>query len=211
MPAYSTVIFDLDGVLVDSIAAMKETFEAAHDEVVGDGRADFAEFKRYLGHDLQQILDTLGLPAAMHDAFVRQSSARVGSLQPFDGIVDLLEALERAGVRMGVATGKSGPRAHEVLDALGLTGYFSLIVGSDDVAHPKPAPDMILAHLQNPACPPSQAIAVGDAVSDLRAARGAGVAAAAALWGNPDPGPLLAEQPDHVLRHPDELRSLLAI
>ncbi|MCG0061968.1 HAD-IA family hydrolase [Streptomyces tricolor] len=201
----SAVIFDLDGVLVDSHEVTGRAFAAAYAEVVGDGPAPVAEYQRYQGVYLPEVLRVLGLPAEMAEPFVRESHRLAGEVPVVDGIVDLLETLRARGPGLAVATGKSGARARSLLEILGIAEFFDHVIGSDEVARPKPAPDIVLRALRLLDVPAEQAIMVGDAPADVRSARGAGVTAAAATWATVDEDELLASGPDLVLKSPADL------
>lgn len=202
------VIFDLDGVIVDSFAVMNEAFAIAYAEVVGDGVAPFEEYRRHQGRYFPDIMRIMGLPLAMEEPFVRESYRLAHQVTVFDGIVELLLTLRVRGLRLAVATGKSGQRARSLLDQLGLLPFFAHVVGSDEVANPKPAPDIVQHALCLLEVPAEQAVMVGDAPTDLVSAQGAGVATAAALWAPPDEEALLALGPDAVLRRPAALLDL---
>lgn len=202
------MIFDLDGVLVDSFAVMREAFTIAYAEVVGDGPAPFGEYNHHLGRYFPDIMKSMGLPLELEEPFVRESYRLARKVTVFDGVIDLLQTLLERGLRLAVATGKSGPRARSLLDQLGMLSMFDHVIGSDEVAHPKPAPDIVLRALHLLDVRPQEAIMVGDAVTDLASARGASVTAVAALWGECDVTELLAAQPDVVLRKPRDLLTL---
>nr|AXL06075.1 phosphoglycolate phosphatase [uncultured bacterium] len=208
-PARHAVIFDLDGVVVDSFAVMGEAFAIAYAEVVGDGPAPFEEYRRHLGRYFPDIMRIMDLPLAMEEPFVRESYRLADQVTVFDGVVELLLTLRVRGLRLAVATGKSGPRARSLLDRLGLLPFFAHVIGSDEVARPKPAPDIVRHALDLLDVPAERAIMIGDAPTDLASARGAGVAAAAALWAHHDDvDELLAAGPDVVLRRPADLLAL---
>ncbi|MFF1903710.1 HAD-IA family hydrolase [Kitasatospora sp. NPDC058218] len=202
------VVFDLDGVIVDSFAVMGQAFAIAYAEVVGDGPAPFEEYQRHQGRYFPDIMRIMGLPLEMEAPFVRESYRLAHQVQVFDGVVELLQELRDRGLRMAIATGKAGDRARSLLDGLGLLPYFAHVIGSDEVARPKPAPDIVLRALELLDVPAERAIMIGDAPTDLASARGAGVASAAALWAGPDEAELLAAGPDVVLRRPAELLAL---
>jgi len=204
------VVFDLDGVLVDSFEVMREAFSIAYDEVVGVGEAPFAEYNRHLGRYFPDIMRIMGLPLELEGPFVRESYRLAPLVQVFPGIRELLGELHGRGVPLAVATGKAGERARALLGGLGLVDLFGVVIGSDEVARPKPAPDMVELAVSVLGARPEETVMVGDAVTDLHSARGAGVAAAAALWAGVDPAPLLRESPDVVLHSPAELLRLVA-
>ncbi|MEU8975587.1 HAD-IA family hydrolase [Streptomyces monashensis] len=201
----SAVVFDLDGVLVDSFAVMREAFRTAYAEVVGDGEAPFKEYERHLGRYFPDIMRIMGLPLEMEAPFVRESYRLAHLVAVFEGVPEMLRELRAHGIRLAVATGKSGPRARSLLEQLGLLDLFTVVIGSDEVDQPKPAPDIVLKALDVLGSDPKHTVMIGDAVTDLVSARGAGVAAIAALWGESDSQTLLAENPDVALRNPSEL------
>lgn len=208
-PARHAVIFDLDGVVVDSFAVMSEAFAIAYAEVVGGGPAPFEQYRRHLGRYFPDIMRIMGLPLAMEEPFVRESYRLADQVTVFDGVLELLLTLRVRGLRLAIATGKSGPRARSLLDGLGLLPFFAHVIGSDEVARPKPAPDIVRHALDLLDVPAERAIMIGDAPTDLASARGAGVASAAALWAPPDDvDELLAAGPDVVLRRPADLLAL---
>ncbi|WP_372352430.1 HAD-IA family hydrolase [Streptomyces sp. KL116D] len=202
------VVFDLDGVIVDSFAVMYEAFAVAYKEVVGDGPAPFDEYTRHLGRYFPDIMRIMGLPLEMEEPFVRESYRLASQVPVFDGIVELLLTLRVRGLRLAVATGKSGPRARSLLDTLGLLPFFDHVIGSDEVDRPKPAPDIVNRALDLMGFAPEQAIMVGDAPTDIASAHGAGVTSAGALWALSDPAELLAAEPAVVLARPADLLAL---
>ncbi|MEV8231244.1 HAD-IA family hydrolase [Streptomyces sp. NPDC079167] len=204
----SVVVFDLDGVLVDSTEVMREAFSIAYAEVVGEGPAPFAEYNRHLGRYFPDIMRIMDLPLAMEEPFVRESYRMAHLVPLFDGVPEMLHTLRERGIRLAVATGKSGPRARSLLSQLGVLELFDHVIGSDEIAHPKPAPDIVLKALELLGAEPDSAVMVGDAVTDIASAHSAGVAALAALWGETDEPALLAASPDAVLQKPGDLLAL---
>ncbi|GIG59285.1 phosphoglycolate phosphatase [Longispora fulva] len=207
-PVRDAVVFDLDGVLVDSHETMGRAFAVAYAEVVGDEPAPFAEYQRYQGLYFPEIMRRMGLPLEMEEPFVRESYRLADQVPVCDGVFELLETLRDRGFRLAVATGKAGPRARSLLTTLKLIEYFDQVVGSDEVAHPKPAPDIVLRALGLIGARPDGAVMVGDAPADIRCARDAGVTSVAATWATVDEDDLLRSGPDVVIRSPLELLAL---
>ncbi|MFD7500057.1 HAD-IA family hydrolase [Streptomyces sp. NPDC059850] len=204
----TSVVFDLDGVLVNSFAVMREAFTLAYAEVVGEGEPPFEEYNRHLGRYFPDIMRIMDLPLEMEAPFVRESYRLAHRVEMFDGVPELLSELRNRGLGLAVATGKSGPRARSLLEGLGILPLFDIVLGSDEVARPKPAPDIVLKAMAALDARPERTVMVGDAVTDLASARGAGVTAVAALWGETEEETLLAAEPDVVLRKPAELLAL---
>ncbi|MFF7889740.1 HAD-IA family hydrolase [Streptomyces sp. NPDC007896] len=199
------VVFDLDGVLVDSFDVMREAFTIAYAEIVGPGEPPFREYNRHLGRYFPDIMRIMGLPLEMEEPFVRESYRLAHRVQLFDGVVPMLQELRDRGLKLSVATGKSGPRARSLLGQLGVLPLFDHVIGSDEVARPKPAPDIVLRALDLMDTGAEEAMMIGDALTDLASARAAGVTAVAALWGETAEEEMLAAGPDVVLRAPAEL------
>ncbi len=206
---FRAVVFDLDGVLVNSIDAMHEAFQRAYNEVAAPGPAPFSEYVTHLGRHMPDTLQIMGLPADMYPAFVRFSRELVHQVPPCEGAGELLDGLRTAGTALAVATGKAQDRAEHVLGAVGLLGRLDAVVGSDEVARGKPAPDIVLLALDRLGVEPDDAVMVGDSPLDLRAGQAAGTTVAAALWGQGRPADLLACAPDIVGRSCADLATQL--
>lgn len=204
------VIFDLDGVLVDSFDVMRQAFLVAYRETVGDGPAPFEEYNRHLGRYFPDIMQIMGLPAGMEEPFVRESYRLAARIQLFDGVRETLQALRARGVGMAIATGKSGPRARALLERLGVLSEFDHVIGGDEVARAKPAPDIVLRAIDLLGVAPERAMMIGDAVTDIASARGAGVLAVAATWGAHDVAALIGTDPDVVVDRPAQILGLTA-
>ncbi len=204
------VIFDLDGVLIDSLQVARDAFAVAYGEVVGPGEPPVDEYVRHPGRRLADVLRIMRLPAAMEAPFVRESYRLADRVAPVPGIVDLLRTLRSRGLVLAVATGKDGARARSLLDQLAIRSVFAHVIGSDEVPVPKPAPDIVRRALDLLQVPAAAAVLVGDAVPDLVSARRAGVATVAALWGESDETTLRAARPDHVAGTPAALLDILS-
>jgi len=95
------------------------------------------------------------------------------SLMP--GCVETLDWIRSRGIAMGVATSNSELVAEKVLEARGIRGYFSAIVGRRPELRMKPHPDQILKCLEEMGVDPSQGLVVGDSVKDVQSAKSANV------------------------------------
>ena len=208
------VLFDLDGVLVDSLAVMRLAFESAYRDVHGDDGADldalFRRYRRHLGKGLPQILSALGLSPQLAPHFRRHSRYLSPYVRVFSGVPSLLQRLRQQGWVLGVATGKDEARAVDLLCELRLHDHFAAVLGCDSVAAPKPAPDMVRAFAERTGVSPGRVVLVGDAPCDLRCARAARCRSVAALWGFTPPARLRRERPDAAAASPQELLPLLA-
>jgi AHBA synthesis associated protein len=212
LPGRSVVVFDLDGVIVDSLVPMREAFTVAYAEVVGPGPAPFEEYERHQGLFFPDIMRIMGLPLGMQEPFVRESYRLESTVPVFDGLPELLKRLAADGFRLAVATGKSGDRARSLLRTLGLLEMFDHVIGSDEVTRPKPAPDIVLRALELIGAAAGEAVMVGDAPADIRSALAAGVTPIGALWAPRVPEDKLREAGAEILvRDPAGLADVLGL
>jgi AHBA synthesis associated protein len=202
---FKLVVFDLDGVLVDSTEVMKIALKRSYDHAVGQGEASFAEFKKYLGRSLPKIFEIMNLPQSMVEHYVKESYANSDMTRIYAGIQYTLNALKQMGVRTGIATGKSGERARWLLDQIGLGKYMDHVLGSDEVPAPKPDPSMLYQHMAHFDVTAKEMVFVGDAMADLLCSKAAGVPFAAAIWGSDIPLQLMEHSPEYCLSFPEEI------
>lgn len=203
------VVFDLDGVLVDSIVVMRAAFQHAYALTVGPGPAPFEDYLPHLGRHMPHTLELMGLPQEMYEPFVIYSRAHVHEVSVHSGAAELLAGLRARGMRLGVATGKTHERACQVLEATRLLSLFDDVAGSDEVEHGKPAPDLIQLAVRRLGVAPDDVVMVGDSPLDLEAGRRAGTRVVAALWGQGTREQLLAERPDFTASSCTDLAALL--
>ncbi len=101
----------------------------------------------------------------------------------FDGMAELLEALDQRGLRWGVVTNKAERFTLPLIKGLGLTARAACIVGGDSTPHLKPHPASLLLASQRIALAPAECLYVGDDERDMLAGRAAGMPVAAAVYG----------------------------
>lgn len=210
---FRAVIFDLDGTLIDSKEIMRRAYFTAHEEVLGGEHPapPFSEYCKYLGCSFPEIMRRMGLPAErMHSVFVRESTRMLGEIQLFDGVLKMLHDLEAAAIPLAVATGKDQARTMKILEHLGIAGHFSMVVGSDLVARPKPAPDMAQLIASRLNLDPSTTLFLGDAIADIQCGRAAGMVSALATWDAPS-DEVLRHPVDLVLSHPSQILPLVGL
>jgi phosphoglycolate phosphatase len=125
---------------------------------------------------------------------------------PFAGIAEVLEAIETAGSRWGIVTNKPYRLACVVVTSMGWSERCAVLIGGDTLPKKKPDPDPLLLACQRLAVAPEHCVYVGDDQRDIVAARAAGMASVAALWGyreaHEDPSDW---KPDRSAQEPSDL------
>jgi 2-phosphoglycolate phosphatase len=199
---YRAVLFDFDGTLGDSypaIAASVNHVRALHH--LGPLAVD--EVRRHVGRGVEYLLahtvpgGDLAADAAAYRAH-HPSVFRAGTrLMP--GAAEVLVALHCRGLRLGVCSNMPVAFTRELLAYLGVAAWLDVVLGPEDVAQPKPAPDMLLAALDRLHLEPREALYIGDMVVDVRTARAAGVAVWIVPTGSDEPETVARAVPDRLL------------
>ncbi|MCD1259372.1 HAD-IA family hydrolase [Paenibacillus athensensis] len=204
------ILFDLDGVLIDSEHVIKTAFTLSYHKVVGDGVPPVEEYLTHMGDSFENIMVKMNLPLVMKEHFQYYSRHLVGFIRPHRGIMALLRLLRANQYQMAVVTGKDRSRTVEILQKLKMDDYFLSVVAADDVERPKPEPDALIAAMRHIQAVPEQTIMVGDAPNDLIAAKRAGVRSCAVSWGVTPARQLIGFEPDFLVKSPHEIASLFS-
>jgi pyrophosphatase PpaX len=206
------LLLDLDGTLLDTCPLLFAAFRHTVAEHLGrDPGYDewFARFGLPIHAHMRELRVTEEEAAAMvttYRAFIH--THHDGHVRCFDGVVETLQSLHTAGVRLAAVTSKSRRLALRNLEFVRLLPLFTAIIAEEDTARHKPHPEPVLVALERLGAAPEAAVMVGDSPYDVAAARGAGVRSAAALWGPFSRAALAAEAPDLWLERPEELLTL---
>ena len=174
------VVFDLDGVLIDSEQVWDEVREQLtherggrwHERAQGDMMGmSSTEWSRYL-HDVVGLDEA---PEELNAEVVRRMQSRYAQHLPLiDGAIEAPRRL--AGVfRLALASSSNRPLIDVVLASAGLDSLFETTVSSEEVQHGKPAPDVFLEAARRLGLEPAQCAAIEDSANGIRAAHDAGM------------------------------------
>jgi HAD superfamily hydrolase (TIGR01509 family) len=176
------VIFDMDGVLVDSEplinAAAITMFREKGLRVEPD---DFLPFvgageDRYIGGVAEQYGFPLDVPAAKHRTYEIYLGLVPSRLEAFPGALDLVNACRAAGLRIAVASSADLIKVRANLEAIGLPlKFWDAVIVGEDVKHKKPAPDIFLSAAEKLGMSPRECVVVEDATNGVQAAKAAGM------------------------------------
>ena len=208
------VIFDMDGVLIDSHPIHKKVwsqFLASVNRPVSDDELDFVldgrkreEILRHFLGDLSE--DRLKEYGRRKNELYAESSK---DLRTIAGVEEFLASLEAAGLLMAVGTSASFQRARDTLTVLGILPRFSALVTGNDVANGKPDPEIFLRAAERLNLAARNLLVVEDAVSGVKAAKAAGMKCLG-IAANGRGGDLMAAGADHVIPDYSEI-SLQAV
>ena len=208
-PGIEAVVFDLDGTLADTMTLAPQAYadtirslggpKVSPDEVVATW--NMGSTPVVLGY-------FLGRTVTPHDVdcFYGHFASVMGAVRPFHGIPGMLSALRRKGCRIGVFTHATRRAAAITLTSAGLDRFQLTVVGGDEIAEPKPAPEGLLLACRRVGVTPAAAAYVGDAETDLQCALAAGSLGIHARWGTT----AHATTPHLAAVHPDDVAVLIA-
>lgn len=187
-------VFDLDGTIVDSKANIVRAVHEAAALMKLEPPAPQA-IPKVIGLSLTEALGRL-FPALEHprlleldqayrDCFVRFRTLPDYDEPLFEGTHAVLDALDKEGVLLGIATGKAMRGVMHVLERHGLAKRF-VTIQTPDHAPGKPHPEMLYRAMAETGCAPEHTVMIGDTSYDILMARAAGVSALGVSWGNHD-------------------------
>jgi HAD superfamily hydrolase (TIGR01509 family) len=189
------VVFDMDGVLVDTEHLWDEVREELTEQWGGRYTPEAQqammgmsshEWSRYL-HDVVGLREP---PEVINAEVVRRMLSRYETDLPVvPGAVEAVRRLASAGYRLALASSSNRELIDAVLRELGLTELFEVTVSSEEVARGKPAPDVYLEAARRLGVEPARCAAVEDSASGIRAARDAGMRVLAYPNRHYPPGP----------------------
>jgi HAD superfamily hydrolase (TIGR01509 family) len=174
------VVFDLDGVLVDSDHIWHEVREGLARERGGRwtdrSEADMSGMSSTeWSHYLRDVVGLAGTPQELNDEVVRRMVARYEEELPLvDGAAEAVRRVA-ASFRLGVASSSNRELIDGVLAAAGLAELFEVTVSSEEVARGKPSPDVYLEAATRLDLDPAECAAVEDSTNGIRAAHAAGM------------------------------------
>jgi len=179
IPPIGGVVFDMDGVLIDSHPAHRSAWKGFLKDLgkdPSDAELDFILDGRKREEILRHFLGELA-PEQVSDYGNRKDELlrlRGAEIRPVAGVVDFLEGLSQRGILMALATSAGRRRAVGTLIELGLARYFDTIVTGDEVMAGKPDPAIYFLAAERLRLEPHCLVAVEDAVSGVKSAVSAG-------------------------------------
>jgi phosphoglycolate phosphatase len=215
------VLIDLDGTLIDSVPDLAYCVDALMAELDLPARGE-AKVRQWVGNGIERLvkralLDQLdGEPdqalldkaLPIYFALYKDNLSQRSRLYP--GVQEGLQFLHDAGYKLGCITNKAAAFTEPLLKDLGIYDYFQLVVSGDTLPVKKPDPLPLLHAAQFFKVEPSQALMVGDSISDVKAARAAGFQVVCVSYGYNHGQDIRDAHPDAVIDSMAQLSGMLA-
>lgn len=218
-PLRPTIVFDLDGTLVDTASDLIESLNYCLAKA-GFSKANPSDFRQFVGFggramisracQAQNIsLDESSLDELMADFLGHYSAGIPGRSRPYPGAEAAISRFAANGFTTAICTNKYESLSFSLISGLGLSQQFSAICGADTFGFRKPDPRHLTETVKMAGGDPARALMVGDSRTDIDTAKAAGLPVVAVDWGYTDRH--VAEfEPDLVISHFDELETGLA-
>lgn len=193
MSKIKAIIWDLDGTLVDSAPDLATALNTVLHKR-GFFSHSIKTVRGMIGAGVPKLVERGFNAVGVHlddnqlDELVRlfkeeYKACATDQTRPYPGVVEALEVVQNMNIPMGICTNKPEAFTRQIMEGLGLAGFFSYVVGGDTTSQRKPDPLPILTCLHGLAADPAFSLMIGDSIHDVHAAVSAGVTVAAVPWG----------------------------
>lgn len=197
MNTYNTILFDLDGTLIDSLPDLATSVNAMRRQLAM-AELPIAQIRSYIGDGVGKLIhralteerETSADKALFERAYrlfadYYSNHLSVGTTL-YPGVAETLVALYEQGVKMAVVTNKNEAPARKVIEHFGLTDYFGVILGGDSLPTRKPDPEPLFHAMSVLGGTPETTLMVGDSANDTRSGKAAGCATVLLDYGYAD-------------------------
>lgn len=208
-----TVLFDLDGTIIDTNELIIASFQHVLDKhnqprtreqiIPFMGMTLEQQFEAFSGRKdvTEYVADYRSYNTIHHDTMVRG----------FPHVNEVISTLKERGIKLGIVTTKIRPSTMRVLELFNLLEYMDTIVTVQDVTHPKPHPEPVLTAVEQLKADPKRTLMIGDSPADIKSAQAAGVHSAAVAWSLKGAKELQKYNPDYVLQDMTDLYGIMGL
>lgn len=183
LPRIAHLVWDVDGTLLNSTLVVPAAFVATVQELgVADVDLEKVVAAYFLGVPEVMLEHLVGRPLRNSEVDAYYDRLHASTVTAYAGVLETLAALRAQDLQMVIFTGASSRAARILLASASIE--YDILIGGEHVLRPKSAPDGILAAAFRLGVEVADVVYIGDAPTDLRAARSVGARGAAATWGH---------------------------
>ena len=215
---YKACIFDLDGTLTDTLESLTYSVNATLEEL-GLSSITRAQCRAFVGSGprplLEQSLKAVGDQELVHIEAAVEIYARIFKesctykVEPYEGIVELLEALKKKGLKLAVLSNKPHLQTNKIVAQFFKEGTFDLAEGLKPEVPRKPDPTAALDIAAKLGVEKEECVYIGDSDTDMMTGNNAGMLPVGVTWGFRDRDVLIAHGARELIDHPEELLTII--
>ena len=212
---YNTVIFDLDGTLIDTLEDLKNSVNYTL-SLKGFPERSLDEVRRFVGNGIAKLVSR-ALPEIADEETFREclgifrkhyTEHSLDLTAPYSGIAEMLDELKKAGVKTAVVTNKTEDAAAGIINHF-FSGTIDIVIGQTEGLAPKPAPDGVFLAAGRLESVLEDCIYVGDSEVVCATARNAGLPVIGCTWGFRSRQVLENEKADYIIDSPAEIPGII--
>lgn len=211
MKKIDTLLFDLDGTLLDTSADLAESVNYALDEF-GYDKKNLLQIISYLGNGIENLI-RLSLPdgadtdikeilSVFREYYFENIAVHT---KPYNHIIEVLEHFKKKGYKIAIISNKFDDGVQKLCDKFDLYDYILSAIGENSHLRRKPAPDMIDYTLSKIGSVPSKSIYIGDSEVDIKTASNSHMKCIAVTWGFRGKDDIAKLSPDYIADTPKDI------
>lgn len=216
MKKYDTVIFDLDGTLLNTLEDLTDSVNFAL-SLYGFPCRKIAEVRSFVGNGVARLME-LSIPYGINNPqyekcledfrnhYSRNMQNKTGA---YDGIIEVLEQLSKENYKIAIVSNKFDIAVKE-LNEIYFGKYIKVAIGESENISKKPAPDTVFKALEELGSTTNKAVYIGDSEVDVKTAKNSGLVCIGVSWGFRDKEVLEQEGADYIIDKPQELLKIIA-
>ena len=208
---YDTILFDLDGTLLNTRELINRSFVHTFEHFRPDKVLTDEELDSFFGPSLRQTFSRYSTDEKEIEEMVqyyREFNVMMHDelVTAFPGAKSLIRTLAHRGYKIGVVSSKKTDLVEHGLELFGMLSHIRIVIGEEDVVHPKPDPEGILKAMES--LHSKKALYVGDGVGDIEAGKNAGIDTIGVLYSDRKEK-IIAAEPSYTIRNLNDILSIL--
>lgn len=212
---YSTIIFDLDGTLLNTLDDLNDSLNFALTTCGYEPRT-LDEVRQFVGNGVQKLVERAVPPHCTAEdiqiclaTFKEHYSKNMeNKTRPYDGIIKLLQSLKKNNIKIAIVSNKFDA-AVKVLATKYFGDLIDVAIGESANVKKKPAPDSVFTAIKELGSDINESIFVGDSETDVQTAKNAGLPCIGVTWGFRTRNVLINEGADYIIDTPEEILDLI--
>lgn len=211
----TTVIFDLDGTLLYTLEDLQASVNYALSQM-GYHTRSLEDVRQFVGHGVHRLIEC-AVPEDTSKEHIEETFAIFckhysencnNATRPYDGIMEVLEQLQQLGYKLAIVSNKMDSAVKD-LNEIYFKHIIPVAIGATETVRKKPAPDTVLAALNELGATKEEAVYVGDSEVDIQTAQNTGIPCISCSWGFRHLDELEAAHASLIISSPSDLLTVL--